>query len=81
MREIIWVFEKTALSIHSRQVAEHGDNDGIRESGLLHSALARPQNLYAYGEGVDTAALGAAYAVGIAKNHPFIDGNKRRPSW
>jgi len=75
--EIVWIAEEVVPAIHKRQIAEHGGNDGIRDEGLLASALARPQNLYAYGENVDIAALAASYAFGIAKNHPFIDGNKR----
>lgn len=73
----VWIHEETVTAVHSRQIAEHGGSDGIRDIGLLQSALARPQNLLAYGEGVDIASLAAAYAFGIAKNHPFIDGNKR----
>ncbi len=66
------------LAIHDRQLAEHGGKSGVRDLGLLDSALARPQNLAAYGgDTVDVAALAAAYAFGIARNHPFIDGNKR----
>lgn len=75
--EFVWIHEETVLAIHSRQIAEHGGSDGVRDQGLLQSALARPQNLLTYGENVDIAALGASYAYGIAKNHPFIDGNKR----
>jgi death-on-curing protein len=75
--DVVWILEETASAIHSRQIAEHGGSDGIRDAGLLQSALARPQNLLAYGEAIDIAALAAAYAYGIAKNHPFIDGNKR----
>ncbi len=63
--------------MHKRQIAEHGGTDGLRDEGLLLSALARPENLEAYGENVDLAALAASYAFGIAKNHPFLDGNKR----
>lgn len=77
MTTIIWVAEETVRAIHSRQIAEHGGSDGIRDEGLLLSALARPQNLHAYGERVDLPSLAASYAFGIAKNHPFIDGNKR----
>jgi death on curing protein len=77
MTNIIWVHDDSVRAIHSRQIAEHGGSDGIRDDGLLLSALARPQNLHAYGKNVDIAALGAAYAFGIAKNHPFVDGNKR----
>ena len=70
--------EDVVLAIHRRQLAEHGGSDGVRDSGLLSSALARPRNLFAYGEPApDTAALAASYAYGIAKNHPFVDGNKR----
>jgi death on curing protein len=72
----IWVLETTALAIHSEQLRAHGGGDGVRDAGLLQSALARPENLVAYGE-PDAAALAASYAFGIARNHPFIDGNKR----
>ena len=58
-------------------MAEHGGIVGIRDEGLLSSALARPLNLHAYGEKPDAASLAAAYAFGIARNHPFLDGNKR----
>lgn len=75
--DVIWVLFETVLAIHKRQIAEHGGSDGVRDEGLLLSALARPQNLQAYSDGADIAALAAAYAFGIAKNHPFIDGNKR----
>ena len=65
-----------ALAAHAEQLAEHGGGDGIRDAGMLDSAMARPQNLVQYGD-PDAAALAAAYAFGIARNHPFIDGNKR----
>jgi len=78
MDEPIWVREDVVLAIHRRQLAEHGGSDGVRDGGLLSSALARPKNLVAYGEPApDAAALAASYAYGIAKNHPFVDGNKR----
>jgi death on curing protein len=78
MTEIIWLLEETLTAIHHRQIAEHGGSEGLRDEGLLSSALARPQNLLAYGESPpDLASLAAAYAYGIARNHPFIDGNKR----
>jgi len=64
------------MAAHAEQVAEHGGDDGIRDKGLLDSAMARPLNLAGYGE-PDTADLAAAYAFGIARNHPFVDGNKR----
>lgn len=64
------------LAIHDRQLAEHGGLAGMRDEGLLDSAMARPQNRHAYGaEGLEE--LAAAYAYGIARNHPFLDGNKR----
>jgi len=71
-----WISTELALAIHQRQLAEHGGLSGIRDKGLLDSALARPQNLHAYGEN-DSYVLAAAYAFGIARNHPFNDGNKR----
>lgn len=76
MTEPVWLSKDLILAIHDRQLAEHGGGRGVRDEGLLESALARPQNLFAYGES-DAAALAAAYAFGIARNHPFIDGNKR----
>ena len=78
MTKIVWLLEETLTAIHHRQIAEHGGSEGLRDEGLLSSALARPQNLLAYGEPPpDLAALAAAYAHGIARNHPFVDGNKR----
>ena len=75
---IVWVREDVVVAIHLRQLAEHGGGEGIRDEGLLQSALARPQNLLAYGAPPpDLASLAAAYAYGIARNHPFVDGNKR----
>jgi death-on-curing protein len=73
----VWVAESVALAIHDAQLAEHGGIGGIRDEGLLASALARPHNLDAYGDAPDVSALAAAYAFGIARNHPFLDGNKR----
>jgi len=71
-----WVAENAIYAIHDEQIAEHGGLAGVRDKTLLLSALARPQNLEAYGN-PDIADLAAAYAVGIARNHPFLDGNKR----
>jgi death-on-curing protein len=71
-----WVDDEAALAAHREQIAEHGGIDGIRDLGLFESAMARPRNLVAYGQ-PDIAALAAAYAYGIARNHPFLDGNKR----
>jgi death-on-curing protein len=78
MDQIVWLLEETAIAIHQRQIAEHGGIEGLRDEGLLASALARPQNLLAYAQAPpDLAALAAAYAYGIARDHPFVDGNKR----
>jgi death-on-curing protein len=71
-----WVSSEAALAVHEEQLAEWGGGTGTRDEGGLLSALARPQNLAAYGE-PDAAALAAAYAFGICRNHPFVDGNKR----
>lgn len=76
MTEWRWLSEALVLAIHDEQLAEHGGRVGIRDRGLLQSALARPINLATYGD-PDAFALAAAYAFGIARNHPFIDGNKR----
>lgn len=76
MHEPVWISEALALSIHSRQLAEHGGLDGVRDAGLLASALARPQQLFHYGTPALTD-MAASYAFGIARNHPFLDGNKR----
>jgi death-on-curing protein len=71
-----WIDEKVVWAIHEAQLAEHGGSAGVRDAGLLASALARPINLVAYGS-PDIADCAAAYGFGIARNHPFIDGNKR----
>ena len=71
-----WVALSAVLAIHEEQLAEHGGLDGIRDRGLLESALHRPRDLQSYGQ-PDLADLAAAYAFGIARNHPFLDGNKR----
>ncbi|AXJ94632.1 MULTISPECIES: type II toxin-antitoxin system death-on-curing family toxin [unclassified Sphingomonas] len=65
-----------AIAVHDRQLAEHGGPAGVKDMGLLESAMARPVNKHAHGE-EDLCALAAAYAYGIARNHPFVDGNKR----
>ncbi|RXR27536.1 type II toxin-antitoxin system death-on-curing family toxin [Sphingobium fluviale] len=72
----IWVADAVAMAAHAEQLAEHGGGEGVRDPGALESAMARPRNLAVYGE-PDAAALAAAYAFGIARNHPFVDGNKR----
>lgn len=71
-----WIEADVVLAVHDEQLAEHGGSAGIRDSGLLESALARPKNLTAYGD-PDFADLAASYGFGIARNHPFVDGNKR----
>jgi len=75
---ITWISRTLALAIHDRQLAEHGGGTGVRDEGLLESALARPQQLFAYGDPApDLAHLAASVAYGLARNHPFVDGNKR----
>lgn len=74
-----WVGADVIFAIHDRQIAEHGGLDGVRDRAMLESAVARPQNLSAYG-GPDAASLAAAYAFGFARNHGFADGN-RRTAW
>ena len=76
MNEPVWLEINAVLAIHDEQLAEHGGASGIRDSGMLESALDRPRNKWTYAQaGLDE--LAAAYAYGIARNHPFIDGNKR----
>ena len=76
MADWVWVREEIVRALHDEQLSEHGGAEGIRDPGLLRSALARPENLAAYDD-PDAAALAASYAFGIARNHPFTDGNKR----
>ena len=76
MKRWIWIDPSVTLAVHDEQIAEHGGSAGLRDRGSLESALARPLNLAAYGK-PDHADLAACYGVGIAKNHPFVDGNKR----
>lgn len=71
-----WISKQALLLLHAESLAEHGGGQGLRDEGLLDSALARPLNLAAYGA-PDHAALAASYGIGVAKNHPFVDGNKR----
>jgi death-on-curing protein len=72
----VWLSSQLVLAIHDEQLAEHGGSTGLRDAGLLDSALARPLNRAGYGE-PDSSELAAVYALGIARNHPFVDGNKR----
>ena len=71
-----WISKQALLLLHAESLTEHGGGQGLRDEGLLDSALARPQNLAAYGN-PDHAALAASYGLGLAKNHAFVDGNKR----
>lgn len=72
-----WISDEEAIALHDRQLAEHGGGVGVRDIGLLQSALARPQNAFHYNQVNSLAKLAACYGYGIAKNHAFIDGNKR----
>ena len=76
MKEPIWVETTVVLAIHDRLLAEHGGPSGLRDWGLLESALARPRHLITYDQ-PDLAALAAAYVAGLIRSHPFVDGNKR----
>jgi death-on-curing protein len=72
----IWLSSDVLLAVHDEQLAEHGGGSGVRDLGLFESALARPRNLVNYGS-PDVCDLAAAYGYGLARNHPFVDGNKR----
>ncbi len=75
---IVWLEKALVLATHERQISEHGGSAGVRDEGLLESALARPRQLHAYGDPApDLADLAASLASGLARNHPFVDGNKR----
>lgn len=76
MTEPVWLSSELVLAIHEEQLREFGGSSGIRDEGALESALGRPRNRWAYEAG-DLPELAAAYAFGIARNHPFVDGNKR----
>jgi death on curing protein len=76
MTHWIWLDGQVLLAVHDEQLAEHGGQAGVRDMALFDSALARAQQVAAYGE-PDVAALAAAYGYGISRNHPFLDGNKR----
>lgn len=77
MKEPLWIDSRLALALHQRQIAEHGGEPGVRSIDLLESALARSQQRFQYSPGADLCELAAAYAAGLAGNHPFFDGNKR----
>ena len=80
MSEPFWLTRQMIIAIHDEQLAILGGASGIRDEGMLESALDRPNNKWSY-EKADLAELAAAYAFGIARNHPFVDGNKRRRCW
>jgi death on curing protein len=77
MKKPVWIDERDAIALHSRLLALHGGAEGLRDRGLLQSALARPQQQYAYAETSDMIDMATAYTAGIVRNHPFVDGNKR----
>ena len=77
MKEPSWVEERVALAIHARLLAVHGGAEGLRDEGLVQSALARPRQLFAYSKSPSPAGMAAAYIAGLVRNHPFVDGNKR----
>ena len=77
MKKPVWIDERDAIALHSRLLALHGGAEGLRDRGLLQSALARPQQQYAYAETSDIVDMATAYTAGIVRNHPFVDGNKR----
>ena len=77
MTQPLWIEDRDALVLHDRLLALHGGAAGVRDDALLKSALARPQQIYAYADSTHLIDLAAAYTVGIVRNHPFIDGNKR----
>ncbi len=77
MKKPVWIDERDALVLHNRLLALHGGAGGLRDGGLLQSALARPQQQYSYAEAADIIDMATAYTAGILRNHPFLDGNKR----
>lgn len=77
MTNFVWVLKEIVLAVHDEQLAEHGGLEGVRDMGMLDSALVRPHHMITYDNCNDPAKLAAAYVYGISRNHPFIDGNKR----
>jgi death on curing protein len=75
--EPVWIEERDALAIHDRLLADHGGFPGLRDEGLLRSALARPRQHHAYADSPDVVEMAALYTAGLVRNHPFVDGNKR----
>ncbi len=76
MKRPEWILRETVLALHEQLLADFGGSEGIRDAGLVDSALSRPENLFAYGQPT-LSALASAYTFGLVKNHPFMDGNKR----
>ncbi len=77
MKEPVWILQEIVISVHQMLLAEHGGAPGIRDEALLESALNRPQQRYFYGEDISIFSLSSSYCYGLARNHPFVDGNKR----
>ena len=77
MTNWVWLDAEVAVAIHGRALVLHGGGSGVRDEGLLHSALARPKQISAYSDETDVFRLAAAYTAGVVQNHPFVDGNKR----
>lgn len=77
MKEPVWILDDVVRALHSMLLAVHGGDSGVRDEGLLSSALARPKQKYTYEPNIPIFVLAAAYSFGLAKNHPFVDGNKR----
>lgn len=77
MNEPVWIDKSEALALHNRLLALDGGAEGVRDEGLLESALARPMHIHAYGDNPSIVQMAAAYMAGIVRNHPFVDGNKR----
>jgi death on curing protein len=77
MNEPTWLDRKSAILLQAESLAQHGGSYGVRDAGLLDSALARPLNKWNFNPGADLAELASAYGFGLARNHPFVDGNKR----
>ena len=77
MKEPVWLEKQALLILHAKGLARFGGPEGVRDEGLLDSALARPRNAFHYDGQKEVSALAASYAFGLAKNHPFVDGNKR----
>ncbi len=76
-KELVWIEQRDVLAIHDQLLAAYGGRPGLRDEGLLQSALARPRQHYAYAQHSDVIAMAALYTAGIVRNHPFVDGNKR----